>query len=119
MKLHLDAYFEDLSPEKAFLAKIYVEHCVKLKDDNRLESSMPVVTALAFKIQALYNTLLQYAQTELPDVSGESFEAKASHVANTEFIIGELLGLAVHLDYADEIGRRKVFALVSECLRHP
>ena len=75
---------------------------------------MPVVTALAFRIQALYNTLLQFAQSESADASDDSIEGKAFHVANTEFVIGELLGLAVNLDYADEIGRRKVFALVSE-----
>ena len=35
-----------------------------------------------------------------------------------EFVIGELLRLAVNLDYADEIGRRKMFQLVrkSSCL---
>lgn len=30
------------------------------------------------------------------------------------FIVGELLKLAVNLDYADEIGRRKMFQLASE-----
>lgn len=33
-----------------------------------------------------------------------------------EFIVAELLRLAVNLDYADETGRRKMFALVRECL---
>lgn len=32
-----------------------------------------------------------------------------------EIVISELLKLAVHLDYSDEIGRRKTFQLVREC----
>lgn len=32
-----------------------------------------------------------------------------------ESVITELLKLAVHLDYSDEIGRRKMFQLVREC----
>jgi condensin complex subunit 3 len=35
-----------------------------------------------------------------------------------EFVIGEMLRLAVHLDYADEIGRRKMFALVRTSYLH-
>ena len=31
-----------------------------------------------------------------------------------EFVIGEMLKLVVNLDYADEIGRRKMFSLVRE-----
>lgn len=31
-----------------------------------------------------------------------------------EFVIGEMLKLAVNLDYTDEIGRRKMFSLVRE-----
>ena len=35
-------------------------------------------------------------------------------IFDKEFVIAELLKLAVHLDYSDEIGRRKMFQLVRE-----
>ena len=37
-----------MTPEKAFLARIFVDYCVSQKDDRRLEAALPVVTALAF-----------------------------------------------------------------------
>jgi len=35
-----------------------------------------------------------------------------------EFMLTELLKLAVNLDYADEIGRRKMFQLVRAMIAH-
>ena len=32
--------------------------------------------------------------------------------ADVEFILGELLRIALHLDYTDEIGRRKMFGII-------
>ncbi len=61
---------------------------------------MPVVTALAFKTQDEYNGLV-----------GAAMEEEAGDVDEKAFVIGELLRLAVHLDYADETGRRKMFQL--------
>ena len=63
---------------------------------------LPVVTALAFRIQDEYNNLVGAANEESDEVTERSF------------IVGELLRLAVNLDYADEIGRRKMFQLARE-----
>jgi len=84
------------------------------KDDARLESALPVVTALAFKIQSAYNELLEdiQASEDLLPQGGEVDESKEDERMDKEFIIGEMLRLAVNLDYADEIGRRKMFQLV-------
>lgn len=60
---------------------------------------MPVVTALAFRIQDEYNKLVGAVNDEAGDA------------AERAFVVGELLKLAVHLDYADETGRRKMFQL--------
>lgn len=60
---------------------------------------MPVVTALAFRIQDEYNTLVSATNDENGDVAEQAF------------VVGELLRLALNLDYADEIGRRKMFQL--------
>jgi condensin complex subunit 3 len=60
---------------------------------------MPVVTSLAFRTQDEYNKLVNLANGEEAGV-----DQRAS-------VVGELLQLAVHLDYADETGRRKMFQL--------
>lgn len=75
-----------------------------LQDTARLEDSIPVVTALAFRIQEEYNKLVQAINEGADD----------ANLMERTFIVGELLKLAVNLDYADEIGRRKMFQLASE-----
>ncbi|KAF8207192.1 nuclear condensing complex subunit [Mycena galopus ATCC 62051] len=108
-----DAYFGNLSPEKAFLVRVFVDHCKDDKDRgeaNMENKGIPVVTACAFRIQAGYNCLVA------ADEVGGQDEAKVDERHNNEFILGELLKLAVNLDYSDEIGRRKMFALVRDML---
>jgi hypothetical protein len=83
------------------------------QDDARLESALPVVTALAFRIQHEYNALMALvsasAERENEDEEDEDAEME---LGDKEFVISELLKLAVNLDYADETGRRKMFALI-------
>jgi condensin complex subunit 3 len=64
---------------------------------------------LAFRIQHEYNALLALIEAEDLDEVDEDAEMEKG---DKEFIIAELLKLAVTLDYADETGRRKMFALV-------
>ncbi|KAJ6460347.1 nuclear condensing complex subunit [Mycena vitilis] len=110
-----DAYFADPSPEKIFLARVFVDHCVspnredKGHGDERMESvGIPVVTSCAFRIQHGYNALVDVQN----GVDADDREEK-------EFIVSEMLKLAVNLDYADEIGRRKMFSLVRDMLTRP
>ena len=85
-----------------------------------MESSLPVVTALAFRIQNQYNSLLELLQENQQEndegAPDEEMEEKEERRVNKEFILAQLLKLAVNLDYADEIGRRKMFALVRELI---
>lgn len=107
-----DTFWHQLTPEKAFLARVFVEHCILAKDEARIESSMPVMTALAFKIQALYNELLRKAQTDDENKAFGTEGHQEEETENAQLILGELLKIAINMDYADEIGRRKMFALV-------
>lgn len=105
------------------MARVFVDHCKATKDDARLEAALPVVTAMAFRIQEAYNELIEDARTEeeeriIRDLSDEERNTIEDSRADKEFIIGEMLQLAVNLDYSDEIGRRKMFQLVREFL-HP
>lgn len=101
-----DEWWVNLTPEKAFLARVFADHCVSIKDETRLEEAMPVVTALAFRIQDQYNELVTIAGND------EDTQEKA-------FIVGELLRLALTFDYADETGRRKMFAMSREMIAMP
>ena len=113
-----------MTPEKAFLARVCVEHCIATNDQAKLEVSLPVVTLLAFRIQSVYNKY----QEDLDAVSQErAFRALDANerdvderlddlLLNAEFVIAEMLKLAVNLDYADEIGRRKMFQLVRDMI---
>ncbi|WWC72552.1 uncharacterized protein I206_106514 [Kwoniella pini CBS 10737] len=99
-----EEYWKSLTPEKAFLSRVFVDHCINNKDDSRVEEVLPVVTALAFTIQDEYNKLVGSTNDGDQDVTDRTF------------IVGELLKLAVNLDYADEIGRRKMFQLAREMI---
>ncbi|OBZ78081.1 Condensin complex subunit 3 [Grifola frondosa] len=118
-----DEYWAGLTPERAFLARVFVEHCVTLNDEGRLEAALPVVTALAFRIQEAYNELVEKMEEQeeeamlregmvMDEEDEEERARKEDERLDKEFVIGEILKLAVNLDYADEIGRRKMFQLV-------
>ena len=81
---------------------------------------MPVVTAFAFHIQEAYNKLLNVLQkieaAKITAPRGDEYEdedALEEELAKKEVTLGELLRMALKLDYMDEIGRRKVFTVVS------
>ena len=113
-KTQLDAFWKELTPEKAFLVRVFVDHCIDTKDEERIESSMPVMTALAFKIQALYNDLLRKVQNDAENKAFGTETDQEEEMEDAQFVLGELMKIAVNMDYADEIGRRKMFALVRE-----
>ncbi|KAJ7167346.1 nuclear condensing complex subunit [Mycena crocata] len=119
-----DDYWKHLTPESAVLARIFLEQCLTAEREDRLESaSLPVVTAFAFHIQEAYNQLLGVLDdAEVAkalsgeDEAGDEIEEE---LAKRELILGELLRMAVKLDYMDEIGRRKVYTVTRDMLAHP
>jgi len=119
-----DAFWENLTPEKTFLARVFVDQCVATKNEGRLETALPVVTAMAFRIQERYNDLMSLVQDEMDEGPTRLNEREEDRTRreeermSQEFILTELLKLAVNLDYADEIGRRKMFQLVRAMIAH-
>jgi hypothetical protein len=75
-------FWRGLTPEKAFLIRVFVDHCVSTKESTRLEKVLPVVTAHAFRIQEAYNTLLDVLDGA---ETGGDDEAVDEH----EFILAE------------------------------
>lgn len=119
-----DAFWDTLTPEKAFLARVFVDQCVVAKNEARLEATLPVVTAMAFRIQERYNDLMVLIQDEMDEGPTRLSDREEDRIRreeermSQEFILTELLKLAVNLDYADEIGRRKMFQLVRAMIAH-
>jgi len=113
----IEDYWKQLTVEKTFLARVFVQYCKEKQDETRLEASIPVVTCIAFRIESIYNDLVE-VHTELrkEDIDESEYARKDDERLLKESIISELLKMAADLDYADEIGRRKVFQLVRMCL---
>lgn len=119
-------YWDSLTPEKAFLARAFTDFCVKQKNEARIEAALPVVTALAFRIQTSFNALIDHVkqlESSFDDEERNPFEAQPEKDANweaeqldLEFIVEQLFRIAVNMDYGDEIGRRKMFVLVRDMI---
>ncbi|KAG5642733.1 hypothetical protein DXG03_002278 [Asterophora parasitica] len=121
-----DAYWKELSPESAVLARIFIEHCVATNNETLLEgASLPVVMAFAFYLEKSYNALVQQEAENVAFLnSGElededEAEKREEHLAKKEVILGEMLRMALKLDYMDEIGRRKVFTVIKHMVAQP
>jgi condensin complex subunit 3 len=108
-----------MTPEKAFLARVFTKYCITQKNSNLLDGKLPVVTAFAFLVQADYNDLRQRIEmerqaNELDEDDADAAATREEARIDREFILGEMLSIAMHLDYGDEIGRRRMFQLVSK-----
>jgi condensin complex subunit 3 len=109
-KNHTEEFWRGLTPEKVFLVCIFVDHCVSTKENARLEKVLPVITAHAFRTQDTYNSLLDSLAT------AKEASRDDEVVDDCNFILTDLLCLALNLDYADEIGRRRLEQFVRTCV---
>ncbi|KAJ5786496.1 uncharacterized protein N7503_011708 [Penicillium pulvis] len=110
-------FWESLTAESAFLLRSFNDFC-RVENDGKYESlaeeKMPEVTALGYYLAKYMNELLQRKK-----LSKESGEANDDDAVEQEFIVEQLLHIAITLDYSDEVGRRKMFALLRESLAVP
>jgi condensin complex subunit 3 len=110
-------FWESLTAESAFLIRSFNDFCRvqnEGKYEDLVEEKMPEVTALAFFLGKYLEDLLQRKKT-----SKESGEANDEDAVEQEFIVEQLLHIAMTLDYSDEVGRRKMFSLLRESLAVP
>lgn len=102
----IDEFWSNLSGESALLAKVVIKFLQNNDDsDERLDAILPEVTRHVFNLENYHN--LYRANT--------SIDAATS--LNYEFIITQMLDISLCLDYADEVGRRKMFELLRNLLR--
>ncbi len=112
-----EEYWTDPTPERAFLARVFVDKCIAKDARLRLDETLPVTTHMMFRIQAVYNGLIEHIQEDSArgddaDDDEEALAAREEVRLDRELTVAELLRLAVNLDYGDEMGRRKMFMLV-------
>jgi condensin complex subunit 3 len=102
----IDEFWSNLSGESALLAKVIIEFLQQCNDsDERLDAILPEVTRHVFNLENYHN--LYRANTTVDPVMA----------MNYAFIITQMLDISLCLDYADEVGRRKMFELLRNLLR--
>lgn len=110
-----DAFWDNLSAESVFLARSLNDFCRQEGDgkyEALIEEKMPEVTKLGFFIQKYANDLV----ARLRQINTIAEEEGEEDTVEQEFIVEQLLHIAQTLDYSDEVGRRKMFALLREAL---
>lgn len=110
-----DAFWDNLSAESVFLARSFNDFCRQEGDgkyEALIEEKMPEVTKLGFFIQRYANDLVN----RLRQINALSEGEGEEDTVEQEFIVEQLLHIAQTLDYSDEVGRRKMFALLREAL---
>ncbi|KAL8783296.1 MAG: hypothetical protein Q9213_004730 [Squamulea squamosa] len=110
-----DPFWDHLTPESVFVARSFNDFCKEDVDGKfgaLTEEKMPEVTKLAFFVQRYVNDLVNNIRYNSALSEGEREE----DTVEKEFVVEQLLHIAKALDYSDEIGRRKMFALLRESL---
>jgi condensin complex subunit 3 len=110
-------FWQGLTAESAFLARSFNQFC-RVDNEGKYgdlaDDKMPEVTALAYFLQKYSAVLLTRLKQDA--ASGENNEEETMEL---EFVVEQLLQIALTLDYSDEVGRRKMFALLRENLAIP
>ncbi|KAL2062694.1 hypothetical protein VTL71DRAFT_5766 [Oculimacula yallundae] len=115
-----DNFWDTLSAEAVFMARSFNDFCRNEgngKFEALIEEKMPEVTKLAFYLQR-YITVLVEALKRIVEQEPSEDEDEEDTVEQ-EFIVEQLLHIARTLDYSDEVGRRKMFALLRQTLSIP
>ena len=114
-----DQFWETLSAESVFIARSYNEYCRNEGDgkfESLVEEKLPEVTKLAFYLERYIKVLVD-AVKKAEEVGDE--DEDEDDTVEQEFIVEQLLHIALTLDYSDEVGRRKMFALLRQSLSTP
>ncbi len=129
------SFWETLSAESAFVIRSFNHFCRQEQQQQQqqgssgryevlLEEKMPEVTRFAFYMERYINRLVEIRkQGEAQQKDGTSMNVDDDNedqdTVELEFIVEQLLHIAQTLDYSDEVGRRKMFALMRETLATP
>ncbi|OHF00104.1 hypothetical protein CORC01_04512 [Colletotrichum orchidophilum] len=112
-------FWETLSAESVFTARSFNDFCRTEgngKFESLVEEKLPEVTTLAFYLERYLGVLIE-AIKRVSQAEGE--EDEEEDTVEQEFIVEQMLHIAITLDYSDEVGRRKMFALLRQSLSVP
>ena len=115
-----DNFWETLSAESVFMARSFNEYCRNEgngKFESLVEEKLPEVTKLAFYLERYVKVLIDAIKKAEQEVGDE--DEDEDDTVEQEFIVEQLLHIALTLDYSDEVGRRKMFALLRQSLSIP
>lgn len=115
-----DNFWDTLSAESVFVARSFNDFCRNEgngKFEALIEEKMPEVTKLAFYLQRYVTVLVDALKRVAAQEPTEDEEEEDT--VEQEFIVEQLLHMARTLDYSDEVGRRKMFALLRQSLSVP
>ncbi|KAL4819801.1 nuclear condensing complex subunit [Aspergillus spinulosporus] len=112
-----EAFWESMTAESAFLLRSFNDFC-RVENEGKFDSladeKIPVVTALAMYLHKYMTELLQRKK-----LTKDATDVNDDDTVEIEFIVEQLLHIAMTLDYSDEVGRRKMFSLLREALAVP
>lgn len=116
-----DNFWETLTAEAVFVARSFNDFCRNEgngKYEALVEEKLPEVTKLAFYLERYVRVLTEALKRIESRVDIEDDEDEEDTVEQ-EFIVEQLLHIALTLDYSDEVGRRKMFSLLRQTLSIP
>lgn len=116
-----DLFWDTLTAESVFMARSFNDFCRNEsngKFEDLIEQKMPEVTKLAYYLQRYIDVLVDVLKrVAIQERDGE--EEEEEDTVEQEFIVEQLLYIAQSLDYSDEVGRRRMFALLRQSLSVP
>ncbi|KAI0023167.1 ARM repeat-containing protein [Xylariomycetidae sp. FL0641] len=116
-----DEFWQTLSAESVFIARSFNDFCRNEgngKYESLVEEKLPEVTKLAFFLERYLNVLIE-AIRRIDNQENVEEEDEEEDTVEQEFIVEQLLHIVLTLDYSDEVGRRKMFALLRQALSIP
>lgn len=133
-RLFIDDYWKTLTPETVLIARVFVEHATqstssssKYRPLDLMEtSSFPVLTAFAFYIQRIFNRIIDvYNDVIEPETDAlgysddgdnrsleESVREKEVEWHGMNFVLNEMLKIAIRMDFSDGNGRKKALLVI-------
>ncbi|KAI1419964.1 nuclear condensing complex subunit [Xylaria sp. FL1777] len=115
-----DKFWETLSAESVFVARSLNDFC-RVEGNGKyeilLEEKLPEVTKIAYFLERYLNVMIEAIQRVNSQDNVE--EDEEEDTVEQEFIVEQLLHIVLTLDYSDEVGRRKMFALLRQALSIP
>ncbi|RDL40937.1 ARM repeat-containing protein [Venustampulla echinocandica] len=115
-----DYFWDTLTAESVFMARSFNDFCLsdgKGRFEALIEEKMPEVTKLAFYLQRYITVLAEALRNAAAQELAEDEEE--DDTVEQEFIVEQMLHIAQTVDYSDEVGRRKMFALLRQSLSLP